>query len=157
MKKLLLFSILLIFACSSDDSSSSDDNDLIEETFLERYDGVIWQILDDSGEAGETYVRFNNDLSSFITFNFSVSFNGKKSSECIYLNDDFDSEGSEITILINSGDIFAISETDVESTVLTTFTATNGGNILEMEVLDPNEPTETISLPRASLTEIPCP
>ena len=74
MKKLLLFSILLIFACSGDDSSSSDDNDLIEETFLERYDGVIWQILDDSGEAGETYVRFNNDLSSFITFNFSVSF-----------------------------------------------------------------------------------
>ena len=102
-------------------------------------------------------MRFNNDLSSFITFNFSVSFNGQNFSECLYLNDVFDSEGSEITILINSGDIFAISETDVESTILTTFTATNGGNILEMEVLDPNESTETISLPRASLTEIPCP
>ena len=85
----------------------------MEETFLERYDGVIWQILDYSGEAGETYLRFNNNLSSFINFNFSVSFNGQDFSECLYLNYIFDSEGSEITILINSGDIFAISETYV--------------------------------------------
>ena len=39
MKKLLLLSALLIFACSSDDSS----NDNNTETFLERYDGVVWE------------------------------------------------------------------------------------------------------------------
>ena len=48
MKKLLLLSALLIFACSSDDSSDSDDNDLMEETFLERYDGVVWQSVEDN-------------------------------------------------------------------------------------------------------------
>ena len=39
MKRLHLLSALLIFACSSDDSS----NDNNTETFLERYDGVVWQ------------------------------------------------------------------------------------------------------------------
>ena len=38
MKKLLLLSALLIFACSSDDSSDNSN-----QTFLERYDGVVWQ------------------------------------------------------------------------------------------------------------------
>ena len=41
MKKLLLLSALLIFACSSDDSSDNDDNS--NQTFLERYDGVVWE------------------------------------------------------------------------------------------------------------------
>ena len=40
MKKLLLLSALLIFCCSSDDSS---DNDETNQTFLERYDGVVWE------------------------------------------------------------------------------------------------------------------
>ena len=39
MKKLLLLSALLIFACSSD----SDDNNNSNQTFLERFDGVVWQ------------------------------------------------------------------------------------------------------------------
>ena len=40
MKKLLLLSALLIFACSSDDSSNNDDNS--NQTFLEKYDNVVW-------------------------------------------------------------------------------------------------------------------
>ena len=43
MKKLLLLSALLIFACS-DDSSNDDDNS--NQTFLERYDGVVWEYVD---------------------------------------------------------------------------------------------------------------
>ena len=39
MKKLLLLSAFLIFACSNGDSS----NDNNTETFLERYDGVVWE------------------------------------------------------------------------------------------------------------------
>ena len=39
MKKLLLLSALLIFACSRD----SDDNNNSHQTFLERYDGVVWE------------------------------------------------------------------------------------------------------------------
>ena len=38
MKKLLLLSVLLIFACSSDDS-----NDDSNQTFLDKYNGVVWE------------------------------------------------------------------------------------------------------------------
>ena len=38
-EKLLLISALLIFACSSD----GDDNNNSNQTFLERYDGVVWE------------------------------------------------------------------------------------------------------------------
>ena len=39
MKNLFyLFLVLTIFACSSDDSSS----DISNQTFLEKYDGVVW-------------------------------------------------------------------------------------------------------------------
>ena len=37
MKKLLLLSVLLIFACSSDESDNNSN-----QTFLEKYDGVVW-------------------------------------------------------------------------------------------------------------------
>ena len=39
MKKILLLSAFLIFACSSDDDSKDSNSN---ETFLERYDGVVW-------------------------------------------------------------------------------------------------------------------
>ena len=72
MKRLLLISAILIFSCSSDDSNDSNDSNYNnDETFLERYDGVVWQILDDSGEIGQTYVRFNNDTINFVNFYFS--------------------------------------------------------------------------------------
>ena len=38
MKRILILTTLLIFACSSDDT-----NDTSNQTFLERYDGVVWQ------------------------------------------------------------------------------------------------------------------
>ncbi len=154
MKRLLLLSAILIFSCSSDDSNGPDYNN--DETFLERYDGVVWQILDNNGEIGQTYVRFNNDILNFVNFYVSLSFNGQDLSQCLFMDDIF-IDSSEITILINDGNVFAISETDSESTTLTTFTATNNGNVLEMELLDPEFPPEITSLPRASITEIPCP
>ena len=49
MKKLLLLSAILIFACSSDDSSDTNDNS--NQTFLERFDGVVWQSADTEVEA----------------------------------------------------------------------------------------------------------
>ena len=39
MKKLILLSALFIFAYSSDDSFNDDSN----QTFLERFDGVVWE------------------------------------------------------------------------------------------------------------------
>ena len=46
MKKLLLLSAFLIFACSSDDSSNNDNNS--NQTFLEKYNGVVWEESDGS-------------------------------------------------------------------------------------------------------------
>ena len=57
MKKIFLLSALLILACSSDDSTSDDNNQL----FLEKYDGVVWNWDDDSGDDSPTLTR-NEDI-----------------------------------------------------------------------------------------------
>ena len=44
MKKIFLLSALLIFACGSDDSSNNNSN----QTFLEKYNGVVWEESDGS-------------------------------------------------------------------------------------------------------------
>ena len=54
MKKLLLLFALLIFACSSDDSSDTNDNS--NQTFLERFDGVVWESDDE-----DTLTIIDND------------------------------------------------------------------------------------------------
>ena len=65
MKKLLLLSALLILACSSDDSNDNNDNNNSNQTFLEKYDGIIWE---DIGFAQYwNFLRFNNDLSNWYT------------------------------------------------------------------------------------------
>jgi|TARA_B110000090_G_scaffold51205_1_gene58520 hypothetical protein len=61
MKKLIyLFLGLLIAACSSDDSS--DDNQL----FLEKYDSVVWERIDD--EIDTERVAFVNSSKTLATF-----------------------------------------------------------------------------------------
>ena len=60
-KTLFLLSALLIFACSSDDSS---DTNLMEETFLERYDGVVWNIIDAS--VTSRLIMFSNDTQGWV-------------------------------------------------------------------------------------------
>ena len=58
MKKLLLLSALLIFACGSD-----DDNN---ETFLEKYNGVVWDIEADGGGAEYILIAFTNQPQGLI-------------------------------------------------------------------------------------------
>ena len=58
MKKLLLLSVLLIFACSSDDE--------VTETFLERYNGIVWDIDTDGGGAEYSLIAFTNEPQGFI-------------------------------------------------------------------------------------------
>ena len=61
MKKLIyLFLALLIVSCSSDDSS--DDNQL----FLEKYDSVVWERIDD--EIDTERVAFVNSSKTLATF-----------------------------------------------------------------------------------------
>ena len=64
MKKLIyLFLALFIFACSSDDDV---------ETFLERFDGVVWEINDPLVSPG--LLMFNNDTEGWIEKSVNNTF-----------------------------------------------------------------------------------
>ena len=130
MKKLLLLSTLLIFACSSD-SSDSDDNDLMEETFLEKYDGVVWE-SDEWASINDTgvwrYIIFN-DASGFLTIVTDDNI-----IECVNIYE-FSNEEGYISISANSENNFVFnwaeidSETEDVDTITTT--AINNGNNIE--------------------------
>ena len=57
MKRLLLLSALLILACSSEEGNNDDNN---TETFLERYDGVVWQYDTESADVPYFLAFYNN-------------------------------------------------------------------------------------------------
>ena len=75
MRKLLLFSALLIFACSSDDSNDNG-NDNSNQTFLEKYDGIIWE--DITFDTSEGFRRY-----AWTTMIFKALANGEMNSQCI--------------------------------------------------------------------------
>ena len=131
MKKLLLLSALLIFACSSD-SSDSDDNDLMEETFLERYDGVVWgSTFSEDGVEYTPYLRFNNDDINWWT---TTEHQGGAEFDCWNLEQTID----EIswTLISNSGNFFSCSVVYPEGDGgIANITVTNGGNTIEWESL----------------------
>ena len=130
MKKLLLLSALLIFACSSD-SSDSDDNDLMEETFLEKYDGVVWE-SDEWASINDTgvwrYIIFN-DASDFLTIVTDDNI-----IECVNIYE-FSNEEGYISISANSENnfVFNSAEIDLETEDVDTITITaiNNGNNIE--------------------------
>jgi len=130
MKKLLLLSALLIFACSSD-SSDSDDNDLMEETFLEKYDGVVWE-SDEWASINDTgvwrYIIFN-DASGFLTIVTDDNI-----IECVNIYE-FSNEEGYISISANSENnfVFNWAEIDSETEDIDTITTTaiNNGNNIE--------------------------
>jgi hypothetical protein len=130
MKKLLLLSALLIFACSSD-SSHSDDNDLMEETFLEKYDGVVWE-SDEWASINDTgvwrYIIFN-DASGFLTIVTDDNI-----IECVNIYE-FSNEEGYISISANSENNFVFNWAEIDSETedvdTITITAINNGNNIE--------------------------
>ena len=130
MKKLLLLSALLIFACSSD-SSDSDDNDLMEETFLEKYDGVVWE-SDEWASINDTgvwrYIIFN-DASDFLTIVTDDNI-----IECVNIYE-FSNEEGYISISANSENNFVFNWAEIDSETedvdTITITAINNGNNIE--------------------------
>ena len=130
MKKLLLLSALFIFACSSD-SSDSDDNDLMEETFLEKYDGVVWE-SDEWASINDTgvwrYIIFN-DASGFLTIVTDDNI-----IECVNIYE-FSNEEGYISISANSENNFVFNWAEIDSETedvdTITITAINNGNNIE--------------------------
>tara|TARA_B100000524_G_scaffold342511_1_gene237599 strand:- start:35 stop:469 length:435 start_codon:yes stop_codon:yes gene_type:complete len=123
MKKLLLLSALLIFACSSDSE--------VTETFLERYDGVIWE-SDEWASISDTgvwrYVIFN-DASDFLTIVTSDNI-----TECVNIYE-FSNEEGYISISANSENNFVFNwaeiDLEIEDVDTITITAVNNGNNIE--------------------------
>ena len=127
MKKLLLLSAFLIFACSSDDS-----NDNSNGTFLERFDGVVWQndLFDPSypenPQADPVYLVFNNSEYFFSGGWFDPEL------ECASFKEGYNDDGlgcvGFITIDINLSDNFKFIVTDCEgdSVSLEAITFDNG-------------------------------
>ena len=137
MKKLLLLSALLIFACSSDDSSNNNDNS--NQTFLEKYDGIIWENISVSFE---DFLRFNNDLSNWFTV-----YGPESDETCGNFGDLIDQYdilnpenplGFYYVLMINSEDVFQyntyfIDENGVpELSDRMIYTVTDNGNTLDI-------------------------
>jgi len=140
MKKLLLLSALFVFACSGDNSLDS-----YNQTFFEKYDGVVWQ-----EETLEDYL-------SRIQIN-----NGNTITRKSYFVEDGDVY-CDISTLLGSNFIevnensFSWNEqaeyNGVIETWITTVTATNNGNNLIIEYSDDPDYPEYYS--RTTLTD-PC-
>ena len=135
VKKLLLLSALLIFACSGDDSSDNNDNNNSNQTFLEKYDGIIWE--DITFDTSEGFRRYNNDPTNWYT-----EFIG---GSCGNIGDYIDSadllnpENSYFfywVVMINSEDVFQYNQYTIDANGLPQLTTrwistvTDNGNTL---------------------------
>ena len=120
MKKLLLISALLIFACSSDDS-----NDNSNQTFLEKYNGVVWKEVGD-----EDFISFSTNGLNECIFDGGIYY-----SDSTNWGENY--EGYSLIVLENSPEKLVLESVDVGGIVnmlpfnyITTIEVTNSGNSL---------------------------
>ena len=157
MKKLLLLSALLIFACSSSDDSNDNGDDNSNQTFLEKYDGVVWAnpLIADGPRPLAEARRYNNDPTNWYTdIGYSVTAipvgqDGEVEYhiDCEDFGDYIDEydllnpenpNGFYFVVMINSEDVFQYNEVineisgQPELCSINTFTVTNYGDTLEV-------------------------
>ena len=106
MKKLiLLLFIPLLFTCSSD-----EDNNNSNETFLERYHGVVWNWVnfppDEHEEGFYNWLMFNNNPQGYIEIIGNT--NNNQPTECLnFIFDSYEIDDYTITILENHQNIIS--------------------------------------------------
>jgi hypothetical protein len=128
MKKLLLLSALFIIACSSDDGSDTNDNS--NQTFLERFDGVVWE---DNELSEIRYTRINNDTTNFFT-RYGDDFTGVVVYECSDWQYEVAESGVDITVTTNIENNFSYNYVYPEGDGGDTFIiARENGNVLVSE------------------------
>ena len=127
MKRILILTAVLVFACSSDDSSDTNDNS--NQSFLERYEGVVWEYEDIVDET--EYLRFNNDNINWYTF---YDYIGNGTYRCTNVDEAIDV--LSLTLINNYGNFFSASSVYPEGDgFFANVTANNGGSRLEWEEL----------------------
>ena len=134
MKKLLLLSALLTFACSSDDSSDTSDNS--NQTFLERFDGVVWEGALDNN----SLVIIDND-----NFSFKYVINGN--CEVVYLGVYNENIEGGFNVIVNDYNKLVLDRFDENNNITSRSTTipSNDENSLIETVEDYADNTETSS------------
>ena len=124
MKKTVLLSLLLVLMISFGCSSNEDDNESIEtQTFLEKYDGVVW--LEDQTYSLDSYaylIQFIQSSKSIITNEMGNGVDGSSSCDTEPLT--YISENTEDTFVRSFG------------TGTISYTVTNSGASLKYKVVD---------------------
>ena len=145
MKRILILTTILIFACSSDDSS--DTNDSSNQTFLERFDGVVWepegpvqafQIIDNDNQSWKSVINGN-----CIVFYFGV------------INDNFEFGWD---IILNEYDKLIVEKFDENDNIIgrNTLVPSEDGDVLTETYEDYSDNSEYMNTSyRTTLTD-PC-
>ena len=137
MKKLLLLSALLIFACSSDDSSNNEDNS--NQTFLERYDGVVWenplhiqnpQNEDDAGSY--QYLILTNSNLFFTFYRPNAPLIGEN--ECDAISQGLNDNGETFNITINNYNALQFTSDNGEENSLSIVDVSVSNNTIYLDV-----------------------
>ena len=148
MKNLFyLFLAVTMFACSDDDSSDTNDNNS-NETFLERFDGVVWQ-----SEATEVdaFLIIDND-------NYSTKWvvNG----ECLVWYFDVYNENIEsgFNVIVNDYNQLVLDRFDADNNIIsrsTTISSSDENSLIETVVFYVDNTESTGAFYRTTLTD-PC-
>ena len=104
MKRILILSAIIVFACSSDSSSdTNDNNDNTNQTFLERYDGVVWGGTIES--VNDVRVQFINSPMSWVYYE---EVENLPICNTYLFNDE--TQNPQMNLINNSGGVLTIEE-----------------------------------------------
>jgi hypothetical protein len=135
----LLFMVVFAFGCSS-----NEDESIETQTFLEKYDGVVW--LEDSTDSLDTYaylIQFLKTSKSIVTNEMSDGgINGPSNCDIEPLTN----------ITVNIEDTFVQSR----GTESITLTVTNMGKSLRMKYLDTSTSDQELSYYSRSNLSMDC-
>ena len=134
MKRILILTAILVFACSSDDSSYTNDNS--NQTFLERFDGVVWEGALDNN----SLVIIDND-----NFSFKYVINGN--CQVVYLDVYNENIEGGFNVIVNDYNKLVLDRFDENNNITsrsTTIPSTDENSLIET-VEDYADNTETSS------------
>ena len=148
MKNLFyLFLAVALLSCSDDDSSDTNDNNS-NQTFLERFDGVVWQ-----SEATEVdaFLIIDND-------NYSTKWviNG----DCLVWYFDVYNENIEsgFNVIVNDYNQLVLDKFDADNNIIsrsTTISSSDENSLIETVVFYADNTESTSAFYRTTLTD-PC-
>lgn len=146
--KNLVFRYVMLFMCiglvaSISNCTSDDDDDIIVETFLEKYDGTTWKLIEEDEVA---YMRINDNLdkpieiwTSIIDFEKGLAYD-----DCFYYTDNL-LNMEEMEIVENTAEKLTFSYLGNE-----TWSFTAEEDRLKLEMTYSDDPKEIIYMDKTT-------